>query len=228
MTHFIILMLHIAAGILALLFFAIPLVTHKGGQAHIGAGRAYLLAMVVVAFSAFVLCTHRLLDDASSAAQTNMAWLLIFISILALAAGWFGVRVLRFKNRKTRHQRPIDLILPAILSVSALAIGWYGWIQENTLLTLFSVVGVVVGAKQLHYWLTPPTETMHWWYAHMAGMITCCIATVTAFLVTAVPRLLGWDHTPILLWFAPALIMGGLLEVWTKRYKKQFNRSPRK
>ena len=92
----------------------------------------------------------------------------------------------------------------------------------SILLIAFPFLALFSAKSQLYYWLTAPSSKQHWWYAHMSGMVTACIATVTAFLVTALPRI--WDsplaHSPVL-WVAPGVIGGVLLRKWTIRYRAQ-------
>jgi hypothetical protein len=88
------------------------------------------------------------------------------------------------------------------------------------LLITFSFLGHITAKAQIQYWINEPKEKMHWWYAHMDGMFVASIATITAFLVTAVPRL--WPG-PIaqspLLWISPGVVLGAILNRWTKSYR---------
>lgn len=92
--------------------------------------------------------------------------------------------------------------------------------SQNTLLIAFPFLGHFTAQSQLQYWLQVPKEKMHWWYAHMNGMFVACITTITAFLVTAVPRI--WPgpiaESPIL-WIAPGLILGMVLNRWTFAFR---------
>jgi riboflavin transporter FmnP len=91
------------------------------------------------------------------------------------------------------------------------------------LLIFFPLLGHRVGYLQWKYWREVPKAKRHWWYAHMDGMIVACIATVTAFLVTALPRLTDavWVGSPVL-WIAPGVILGTLAFFWKKSYQAQF------
>lgn len=114
---------------------------------------------------------------------------------------------------------------PVITVVLGMLIQLVGWKFQSSLLMYFPLLGYLTARSQLQYWLTAPTEKMHWWYAHMSGMFVACIATVTAFLVTALPRI--WP-SPLfdspLLWIAPGLVLGMVLNRWTVLYRTQFEK----
>jgi hypothetical protein len=111
----------------------------------------------------------------------------------------------------------------AALVIAAIVVEIVGIQSGSPLLIAFPFVGLSVARAQLKYWLNAPTEKMHWWYAHMEGMCSACIATITAFLVTAVPRFTDAAifKSPIL-WIAPGLILGLVFNRWMKSYRIQF------
>ena len=90
----------------------------------------------------------------------------------------------------------------------------------------FPVLGHITAGQQLYYWLRTPNEKMHWWYAHMDGMFVACIATITAFLVTALPRIwpMPITNSP-LLWMAPGVILGTILNRWRSFYKAKYEKA---
>ena len=216
---------HIVAGFVALLVFWIPVVTQKGGKAHLRVGWLYVAAMGVVAVSALYMGIWRIFFDPERTADSvAFAWFLIFISILSSATAWHGIRVLRYKKRKSAHRQFADLFVSGLLLVSGIAISWYGFTIDFPLLSWFPLIGIALGATQLGYWLRPPKERMHWWFEHLGGMLGCCIATVTAFTVFGAPRLLSIDSVSILLWFMPAIIMVPLIIGFSIYYRRKFSR----
>src|SRR6185436_8830932 len=96
----------------------------------------------------------------------------------------------------------------------------------NTLLIIFPILALLTAKNQLSYWLTTPKSKRHWWYAHLSGMCTACIATVTAFLVTALPRIWpnSYTESPVL-WIAPGILGGFLMKRAIAKYQKQFGDS---
>ncbi|GIP38470.1 membrane protein [Paenibacillus sp. J31TS4] len=216
-------MLHIVAGFAALLLFWIPIVTKKGGRVHNTVGWAYVVAMAVVAVSAFYMGVYRIFFDASvDADRVSFSWFLIFISILSGASAWYGIRVLRFRNRKTAHRNGVDLFVSLLLLLSGVGIGLYGIRIGSPLITYFPLLGLLLGGIQLKYWLRPPARKMHWYFEHYGGMIACCISTVTAFTVFGAPRLLNVSSSNILLWLLPTFVLVPVMIGFNIHYTKKF------
>lgn len=219
---------HIIAGFTALLVFWIPVVTKKGGKAHVRVGWIYVIAMGVVAVSALFMGIWRIgYDPDRTIESVAFAWFLIFIAILSSATAWYGIRVLRFKNRKSPHRHLADLFFPALLLISGIAISIYGATIGFALITWFPLIGILLGASQLAYWLRPPARHMHWWFEHLGGMMGCCIATITAFTVFGAPRLLSVSSVHPLVWFVPTFVMVPLIIGFSAHYRKKFQGSKR-
>jgi len=215
--------LHIAAGFTALLVFWIPIVTRKGGKAHVRAGWIYVGAMGAVALSAVYMGVWRIaLDPNRTEESTAFAWFLIFIALLSSATAWYGIRVLRFKQRNGVHRNWIDLLIPSALVLSGGCISLYGFSIGFPLLSWFPFVGIILGSTQLWYWLRPPRTNMHWWFEHMSGLMGCCIATITAFTVFGAPRLLGVSAVHPIIWFIPTFVLGPMIGIYSAYYRKKF------
>ncbi len=217
-------LLHALCGAMALAIFMLPMLSKKGGRLHVRSGWIYTYAMVFVGLSALVITPWRVfLDLSRTLSSKNFATFLFFIAVFTLAALWYGLRALKHKARKD-PERSIYLIGPPIaVIVCGLLVQIVGMRHQNTLLIIFPFIGHFSAVSQFRYWTSAPKTKRHWWYAHMNGMFTACIATITAFLVTALPRI--WPspiaESPIL-WIAPGLILGTVLNRWTKSYQSQF------
>jgi hypothetical protein len=214
-----VLALHIAAGSVALGSMWVPMLSRKGGALHRRAGWVFVAAMATVAVTAVVLAAGRLLFDTRPEAAAAGVFLL-YVAVLTSAAVSAGVRVLRAKARTTAHHHWWDLGLPALLTLSSLAVAVFGVVQRQPLFMMFPLIGLLNGVSDLRYWLRPPTSRMHWWFAHMNGMLAGCIAAVTAFFVVnagnlGLPQLAAWLLPPV----------GGAIGVgiWTRYYQRRFS-----
>src|SRR5690625_4226344 len=216
--------LHIISGFSALFVFWIPIVTRKGKKVHRRSGWIYIAAMTAVSISALFMGIYRIAWDATFDADGfPFSWFLIFIAILSGAAAWYGIRVLRQKRRKSLHRHLIDLLFPTLLLTSGIAISIYGWIIGFPLLRYFPIVGVFLGGIQLQYWLSSPVRKSHWIVEHIIGMLTCCIATVTAFTVFGAPRLLQIESVSLIVWIIPILIFIPLIIGFTSYYTNKMD-----
>jgi len=219
---------HVGAGSLALGISAMPLLTRKGGRWHVRFGRTYVGAMATVSLTAWGMSALRLLDPETSPSREAMSVFLAFVALLAGASAWHGVRALRDPRRhRPRAGVPVvDVAWGAALLVAALGTIGFGLGRGSALLTWFPLIGVFLGADQLRHWLRPPREPRHWWFAHMTGMFSSVISTVTAFVVFAVPRLVGEAARSPSLWLAPTAVLVPVLLAWQRRYRRRFARAP--
>jgi uncharacterized membrane protein len=220
---------HGICGALALSLFLVPMLSKKGGKTHVRVGWIYTLLMIGVGLSAFLITPWRaFIDPDRTTSSQSFALFLTFISVLTLSSLWFGIVALRSKDRKEPVRSLKYILPPLLLAVTGLMVEVVGLKTSDTLLIVFPLLGAFIVRGHLRYWLTTPQERMHWWYAHMSGMFTACIATITAFIVTVVPRLSPAPiaHSPIL-WVAPGLILSKILGQWTKSYRAQFKDLPK-
>ena len=210
---------HIAAGSVALASMFVPLVTRKGGLTHRRAGWVFVAAMATVSATALVLSGYRIFFDPRPEAR-DFGLFLFFVAVLTASAVSAGVRVLRFKNRTSARVHWWDTGLPALLTVSSVALAGYGIWSGQVLLVAFSAIGLLTGAGSLRYWLRPPSSPMHWWFEHMGSMLGGCIAAVTAFLVVSGDSFGIW---PMAAWLAPSVIGSLTIGIWTTYYKRRFS-----
>lgn len=217
---------HAMAGSLALLVLFIPLISKKGGQLHVRTGWIYTGAMVFVGISAFIITPWRVFfDPTKTNSSENFSIFLFYISLFTLSAISYGLTSLKAKQRKTFSRSLIHVGPPIATILIGLLTQIIGLKSQNTLLIAFPFLGHFTSKSQLQYWLKAPNEKMHWWYAHMNGMFVACIATITAFLVTAVPRI--WP-SPIaaspVLWIAPGIILGSIANRWTAAGRRKYEK----
>lgn len=212
---------HIAAGSVALASMFVPMLTRKGGRAHRRAGWVFVAAMATVSVTALLLSGHRFLFDHRPEAR-DFGLFLFFVAILTAAAVSAGVRVLRFKNRTAPHVHWWDTGLPALLTVSSVAMAGYGIWSSQFLFVAFAAIGLLTGAGGLRYWLRAPASPMHWWFEHMGSMLGGCIAAVTAFLVVSGDT---FGIRPMAAWLGPSVVGTVAIATWTTYYKRRFSRA---
>src|SRR5699024_2839850 len=213
--------LHIITGLIALFIFWVPIVTKKGRKAHRRSGRVFVYAMTVVSISAFYMGVYRIFfDPVTRPESVAFAWFLIFIAILSGACAWYGIR---FKRRSERHHIKLDYAFPILLLLSGVGISIYGFAIDFALLKYFPILGLFLGSMHLIYWFSRPKLNVHWMMEHIAGMLSCCIATITAFAVFGAPRLLNIDSVSIIVWLLPTIVIVPLLIAFINYYKTKYN-----
>jgi uncharacterized membrane protein len=212
-----VLAVHIAAGAVSLLVFWVPLVTKKGGRTHRRVGWVYVAAAVTVAVTGFLSC----IPLVSSPLRWRAGIFLAYVSVLAGASAQFGVRALQTKARAGASRRAIDLGPPLLLVVGGALLAAFGIHRSMVLYVLFAALGVVLGVAQLRFWLTPPAHERAWFLAHMTGMGTSCITTVTAFIVVNARRF-GMRTFDLPLWAGPIAVLAVGLTLWRRYYARRF------
>lgn len=215
--------LHIISGFLALIVLWVPIITKKGSKRHRQTGWVFVVAMATIAVTAYYMGMYRILWDVNLDQESlAFSWFLVFIAILSAVSAWYGIRVLRFKRRNDTHKKLIDLFFAILLLLSSIGIIIYGWTISFTLLQYFPFVGLFLGGSQLFYWLSKPKFISHWVVEHIVGMISCCIAVITAFIVFGAPRLLQVENVSLILWFLPTIIFVPMIIIFANHYGKKF------
>ena len=213
---------HIAAGSLALTVMWVPLLSRKGGTLHRRAGRVYVIAMAGVTVAAIAACAWRLLYDRD---PENRVWAtyFLFVAVLAAAQCSLGVRALKAKSRTGPHRQPWDLGIAVLLVLSGVAVLLEGIRAGIPLFIGFAPLGIVLGVLDLAYWLRAPRGRMHWWFAHMFGMVGTGISTVSAFVVVNAGHL-GLAQDSLVVWLGPSVVGLPGLALWMLYYRRRFRR----
>lgn len=207
------LVVHIAAGTLAL--FAAPgaMLVAKGGQWHRRLGRAFVWAMGVVATTAIALATVR----------PNL--FLALVAVFSFYLAFTGQRTIT-RRRLPPGERARAIDWGGVIVAGAGAIGLFVWALVPRaggrpglwlVALVFGVVGFLIAGRELRDLRHPATDPRAWWYRHMGNMLGAYIATVSAFSVvnfTAVPSLVRW------LW--PTAVGVPLILLWTRHYRRRF------
>jgi len=223
--------LHVATGILVLGSMVIPMVTKKGGRTHRRAGWVFVISMAIVCVSSAWMCIVALLELQGTSVTgrgTMSREFGIFLLVITLLSGnsvYSGIRVLKNKKRSTPTRHWLDLGFPAILALSSLGLGIWGFVENNVLLIVFGGLGIAVGVRDLRMLLSVPTDKRYWWYVHMTSMFNACISALTAFAVINSENLPDSIQSAVPEWFfwiAPSLVLAPILIIWRKRYEKAF------
>ena len=218
---------HVGAGITALIFAPLAMLTQKGGAAHRRWGRVYFWAMFVIFVTALAILFVR----------PNV--FLFIISILSFYGAFSGVRSLRRKHPE-RGERAARLDWGAAAVALLAGVSFIVW-GALSLLGLnvgdtstsfasnaFSVLGIVFGLvlgkdalDDLQSFRRPSRNPMWWWTYHLERMVGSYLAAVTAFMVQNVgpllPETLAWT-----VWALPGLLGGVGISYWIRYYHKKF------
>jgi hypothetical protein len=212
------LLVHILAGVTALVVAPIAMVTAKGGPAHRRWGKVYFWMMAVVAITALPLGLWR------------PNYFLMLVAVFSFYFAFRGYRVLLRKHpERGDTARALDwgaagatflasaaLVVLAVLKPSPL------WVRLAPVAMVFGIGGLATAGLDMVRFVRPSTERMTWWYAHMAGMLASYIAAVSAFSVV------NFDFLPtVARWLWPSVVGTPLIFLWIAYYKRKFARPPK-
>lgn len=219
------LIIHVIAGFVAVITLWLPLFFRKGSKRHRFAGWIFTNSMFIISGTALHLALYRIwFDPALTTEQFSSSIFLIFIAILSFSTALYGLRVLRFKNHNGKHSQVLDWLIPAVLLISGVFISIYGFMIANPLLTWFPLVGIFLALSQMIYWWRSPRSKKRWVVEHLSGMLSCGIATITAFVVFGAPRIYGLDEAPIWLWFTPAIVITPLIYYFSNKEQRKWRK----
>jgi hypothetical protein len=182
-------------------------------------GLVYVAAAAVVAVTGILSCGRLMTDGRPAHLRTGI--FLAYVGLLAGESALLGVRALRTKGRTGASRSAIDLAPPLLLVTAGIALAAFGTVHSKVLYVLFAGLGAVLGVAHLRFWLTPPSHGREWFLAHMSGMGTSCITTVTAFAVVNAQRL-GMRTFDVGLWAVPIAVGGIGVTLWQRHYARRF------
>ena len=206
------LVIHIAAGSIALLTALAALVTAKGGTIHVRAGRVYAIGMTLIFLTAVPL--------AILGADVFLL-LIAFFSFYLIFAGW------RFARNRSRRPQPMDWVAVAIMGLTGLAMWGYavalgvsGSGQWVTMLAFGSIAVALSVADGLFFNQGRSGRRRPAPYLriqrHLTNMMAGTIATVTAVMVVNVSMDPVWVP-----WLLPTVVITPLIVWWNVRTARQ-------
>ena len=231
------LLVHVVAGFIGLAAFWIPVFARKGGRAHVRAGRVYASCAYVVTLSAVTAAVGRIVSYrvqgigvAEQPASYGFAVLLGYLGVVTFVMVRQGMRVLATRSAPEKLRTPAHEALAwASMSGSVVAVGFAlaVWSEVSPVLLGMSPIGLFTGRRMLRLMRDPGGQRMGWFYSHMASMLGAGIAFHTAFIVFGAQRLWVYEiegPLAIVPWILPTLVGVPAIVIWTRRYRRKFER----
>jgi hypothetical protein len=205
-TYRLLLLVHIAAGHVALAAAVAALVAPKGARWHVHAGRVFALAMAAVFVTALPM----------TLLKPNLFLFLVAVFSFYLAlTGW-----LRARNRRGAPLR-VERIAAGVMAPTALAMAVQGAVllargqSMGTVLLVFGGVGGVLAGRDL--WAAPGDRYRGAGRiaGHLTRMLAGTIAAVTAFAVVNIRV-----EPAAVVWLAPTVVLTPLIFYWSARVRR--------
>ncbi len=222
-TYRLLVILHIAAGTVALVTYWSAALARKGSPLHVRSGRVFWKSMVVICVTAVPMSVFFFVRG-----QPGAGTFLGYLVIITASAMWVGLRAIRLKQDQAAFlggpYRGVA-VTNLLAGFAVLATGVY---SGNLLFSGFSIIGIVVGGGMLRKFSKPGASRNWWMPEHYGAMLGCGVATHVAFLAIGLDRLValaGWHMPPdfkLVAWAAP-VVVSLAAGVWLDR---KYNRRP--
>jgi len=210
LLHSVNLITHVAAGITALVVGVFAFASRKGGKVHLLSGKIYVIAMLLVVLSSFML----------SLIHYNP--FLFMVGIFTLYMTITGYRGLVKKRQKIQKARLADWVLIGCSAVMAGIMTVKSISQVNSsqqgflpvVLTFSGILSIFI-VTDLSIYLGRKIMTANDWLLYHIGRISgAYIATFTAFLVTNV------QTDPVYIaWLMPTVVGTAMISYFKKMYR---------
>jgi len=204
------LLIHVAAGFTALVVGIFAFASRKGGKVHLLSGKIYVVAMLLVAVSSFILSLIRYNP------------FLFMVGVFTLYMTVTGYRGLLKRRQSTQKAKPADWLLivfsatmAGFMTIRAIYQVSNGNQDFLPVVLTFSGILFVFIITDLRIYLGKKTMTANSWLLYHIGRISgAYIATFTAFLVVNVQT-----NPAYIAWLLPTVLGSLLIAYFQRKYK---------
>jgi uncharacterized membrane protein len=208
-----ILLLHVAAGFIALFIGTWILFARKGKSLHKKLGSIFFWSMLTASLCALAMAFI----------HTNQ--FLFIIGIFTCYMLITGKRYLLLRNSKLVTKADWTLLfIMIVFGIFLIAIGTHSVISENYfgfVPITFAIISFLFVIQDSQYFRGRKTGSNLWITTHLQRMLGSYIASFTAFLVVNNNWL-----PPIIAWLLPTICIVPLLLHWSKRYTNKISSNP--
>ncbi|MEP7129292.1 MAG: DUF2306 domain-containing protein [Chitinophagales bacterium] len=203
------LIIHIAAGSVALLTGLLSISASKGQKVHRTSGKIYFWCMLIVAFSAAYMS---LINDLS---------FFLMLSMFAFYSTFAGYRAIRNKSRRADW---LDWLMVAGAIVTC---GFMIFSGKIILLVFGSIFGFLSITDIKDFSRKEPftIKSKRWLVVHISRMIAAYIATTTAFVVVNLSEVVP-QNLNVVVWLAPTALLTPLIFYFLKKYTNKKKATP--
>ncbi|MBT6161431.1 MAG: DUF2306 domain-containing protein [Flavobacteriaceae bacterium] len=198
--------IHAPLGGIALFAGGIALIAKKGSQLHKKSGKVFFYSMLISAIAAFIISVLPKHENP-------------FLFSIGLFSSYFlisGLRSLQYKQRE--FELKIDKIIAYLIALTGFSMILYPIVlfsQLNIILTVFGIVGIVFGFRDLKLFRDKERLKKSWLKLHLGKMTGGYISAVSAFFVVnqILPGI--WN------WFVPGIIGSMYIACWMIKQNKK-------
>ena len=194
---------HIFAGCISLIAAVFAVVSSKGKQAHILAGRTYFWGMAVIFLTAIPM----------SISSSN-----VFSFLIAIFSFYLAYAGLKFARNRTGTANLFDWVAVGLMVFSGLAMWFLALVyfmnnnSQYITLTVFGFIAISLGYMDFKSYRNKSAIGKQRIARHLTNMLAGTIAVITAVLVT------NLSIEPVfILWILPTIIIFPLIFWWNRK-----------
>ena len=194
---------HIFAGCISLIAAVFAVVSSKGKQAHILAGRTYFWGMAVIFLTAIPM----------SISSSN-----VFSFLIAIFSFYLAYAGMRFARNRTGTANLFDWVAVGLMVFSGLAMWFLALVyfmnnnSQYITLTIFGFIAISLGYMDFRSYRNKSAIGKQRIARHLTNMLAGTIAVITAVLVT------NLSIEPVfILWILPTIIIFPLIFWWNRK-----------
>ena len=194
---------HIFAGCISLIAAVFAVVSSKGKQAHILAGRTYFWGMAVIFLTAIPM----------SISSSN-----VFLFLIAIFSFYLAYAGMRFARNRTGTANLFDWVAVGLMVFSGLAMWFLALVyfmnnnSQYITLTIFGFIAISLGYMDFRSYRNKSAIGKQRIARHLTNMLAGTIAVITAVLVT------NLSIEPVfILWILPTIIIFPLIFWWNRK-----------
>ena len=194
---------HIFAGCISLIAAVFAVVSSKGKQAHILAGRTYFWGMAVIFLTAIPM----------SISSSN-----VFSFLIAIFSFYLAYAGMRFARNRTGTANLFDWVAVGLMVFSGLAMWFLALVyfmnnnSQYITLTIFGFIAISLGYMDFRSFRNKSAIGKQRIARHLTNMLAGTIAVITAVLVT------NLSIEPVfILWILPTIIISPLIFWWNRK-----------
>ncbi len=194
---------HIFAGCISLIAAVFAVVSSKGKQAHILAGRTYFWGMAVIFLTAIPM----------SISSSN-----VFSFLIAIFSFYLAYAGMRFARNRAGTANLFDWVAVGLMVFSGLAMWFLALVyfmnnnSQYITLTIFGFIAISLGYMDFRSYRNKSAIGKQRIARHLTNMLAGTIAVITAVLVT------NLSIEPVfILWILPTIIIFPLIFWWNRK-----------
>ena len=194
---------HIFAGCISLIAAVFAVVSSKGKQAHILAGRTYFWGMAVIFLTTIPM----------SISISN-----VFLFLIAIFSFYLAYAGMKFARNRTGTANLFDWVAVGLMVFSGLAMWFLALVyfmnnnSQYITLTVFGFIAVSLGYMDFRSYRNKSAIGKQRIARHLTNMLAGTIAVITAVLVT------NLSIEPVfILWILPTIIISPLIFWWNRK-----------